>query len=139
MLRNATAHNTLRNILSWSRTGQSRTLISPLVCFADPLRRPVQRADRLRPRRSLHSRSRQPMADRRPRGTGRHDSLTIAAGGHCHLPRDDQPPTPLSGGQKARESRTRFAVHGHRASFDDQPVGKLAMQDDDIGCLAQPD
>ena len=104
-----------------------------------PRRSPVQRADRPRPRHVLHSRSRWPSADWGPRATGRHGSQTIAASGHCHLPRDDQLPAPRGGDQRARESNMCFVVHLHRASFYNYPVGKLAMQYGDNGRLAQPD
>ena len=117
VLRNAAARSTLRNTLNCCQTGHLRNVGSPLARFADPRRSPMQRADRPRPRRVLHSRSRRPSANRGPRATGRHGSPTISAGGHCHLPRDDQLPTPPEGDQRARESRACFVVHLHRASF----------------------
>ena len=54
----------------------------------------MQRADRPRPRRGLHSRSQQPSVDWGPHATGRHGLPTIGAGGYCHLPYEDQLPTP---------------------------------------------
>ena len=111
-------------LLNRCQTGHLRSVGSLLARLPNPRRSPMQRVDRPRPCRVLHSRSRRPSADRGPRATGGHGPSTIVAGGHCHLPRDDQLPTPPEGdccGGFRHPARTVFgSLNGHQTT----PLGR---------------
>ena len=119
-LRSAAVRSTLRSTLSCSLTLKSRTPFSLFVGYADLPRRPVQRADRPRPRHSLLPHFRRPSADRGPHVSGRHGSPTAMVGGHCHLPQDDQLPTLPVGAQRVRGSRSSVVrcSHAHRSTLN---------------------
>ena len=115
-LRRAAARSTLRSTLSCSLTVKLRTPFSLFVGSAGIPRRPVQWADRPRPRDGPLLRFRRPCANRGPRVTGRHGSATAMVGDHWHLPHHDELPTLPAGIQRVRGSGTSVAVRSNAQS-----------------------
>ena len=109
-LRSAVARSTSRSIFSCSLTVKPRTPFSLFVGSTGIPRRPVQRADRPRPRHGLLPRFQRPSADWGPHVTGRHGSPTAIVGGHFHLPYDDQLPTLPAGAKRVRGSRSSVVL-----------------------------
>ena len=109
-MRNDAARSTLRSTLSCSLTVKSRNPFSPFVGSTNIPRRPVQRADRPRPRHGLLPRFWRPSADRGPRVPGRHGSPTAMVGGHYHLPPDDHFPTLPAGAKRIQGSRSSVVL-----------------------------
>ena len=110
------ARSTLRSTFSCSLTVKSRTPFSLFVGSANIPWRPVQLADRPRPRHGLLPRFWRPSADRGPRITGRHGSPTAMVGGHYHLPHDDQLPTLPAGAERVRGSRSSVVLWSNAQS-----------------------
>ena len=112
----AAARSSFRSTLSCTLTVKSCTSFSLFVGSAGIPWRPVQRADRPRPRDGPLLSFRRPSANRGPCVTGRHGSATAMVGDHCHLPHHDELPTLPAGIQRVRGSGTSVAVRSNAQS-----------------------